>query len=168
MKKLYLARHAKSSWDYPELNDFERPLNKRGNRDAPLMGKILKEMDFNPDLILSSPALRAYSTARIIAEEIDYPLEKIETSEMLYEYGTKEAINLIQSVNDGVSSLIIFGHNPTLTQLNNYFCNNHIGNIPTCGISAIEFNVDSWRKIEHESGSHLFFEFPKKHIKKDL
>lgn len=166
MKTLYIVRHAKSSWDYPELTDFERPLNKRGLRDAPFMGKILKEMGILPELIISSPALRAYKTAKIISEEIGYQLEDIETSESLYEYGTKEALQIIQSVDDEINSLMIFGHNPTLTQLNNYLSNNRIDNIPTCGITSIIFNVDKWNKIKTGLGKEEFFEYPKKHTKK--
>ena len=78
MKTLYLVRHAKSSWKYPNLDDFERPLNKRGRKNAPFMGRILKKLKAVPDLVISSPANRAATTARIIADMIDYPLEKIQ------------------------------------------------------------------------------------------
>ena len=89
MKTLYLARHAKSSWKYPDLDDFERPLNKRGRRNAPFMGKILKNLKVTPDLITSSPANRAAMTARIMADIIKYPLEKIRYSENIYEFSEK-------------------------------------------------------------------------------
>ena len=86
MKTLYLVRHAKSSWKYPNLDDFERPLNKRGRKSAPFMGKILKKLKVAPDLIISSPANRTAMTARIIADMINYPLEKIRYSESIYEF----------------------------------------------------------------------------------
>lgn len=164
MKTLYLGRHAKSSWDYSELSDFERPLNKRGRRDAPFMGNLFREIKLLPNLIISSPALRAYYTARTIAEEIGYPLEELETSEIIYEGDSGDLIELIQSVDDEVDSLMIFGHNPTLTLTHNYLCDKRIDNIPTCALTAIEFDIDGWEEVE--SGRHLFFEYPKKHLNK--
>ena len=93
MKTLYLVRHAKSSWKYPNLDDFERPLNKRGRKNAPFMGKVLKELKVSPDLIISSPANRAAMTARIIAGKINYPLENILYSETIYEFGESALIH---------------------------------------------------------------------------
>ena len=86
MKTIYLVRHAKSSWKYPNLDDFERPLNKRGRKNAPFMGTILKKLKVAPDLILSSPANRASMTARVIADKISYPLENIRYSENAVSY----------------------------------------------------------------------------------
>lgn len=166
MKTLYLGRHAKSSWDYTELSDFERPLNKRGRNDAPFMGNLFKEMNLIPDLIISSPALRAYFTARTIAKEIGYLLEEIETSETIYEGDSTDLIELIQLIDDEVNSLMLFGHNPTITLTHNYLCDKRIDNIPTCALAAIEFNIKSWENIEADSGKHLFFEYPKKHLSK--
>ena len=168
MKTLYLGRHAKSSWDYSELSDFERPLNNRGRKDTPLMGNVFNEMNLMPDLIISSPALRACFTARIIAEKIGYPLEEIETSEIIYEGDSSDLIELIKSIDDEINSLMIFGHNPTLTIASNYFCEKRIGNIPTCGLVAIEFDINSWEEIDAVKGRQLFFEYPKKHLDKKL
>jgi len=163
MKTLYLGRHAKSSWNYPELSDFERPLNKRGKRDAPFMGELFREMDIIPDLIISSPALRAYFTARTIAEKVGYNIEDIETSELIYEGDSADLIAIIKSVDDKINSLMIFGHNPTLTLTHNYLCKKRIDNIPTCALTAIEFEVDSWENIEVNSSRFIFIEYPKKH-----
>ena len=87
MKRLYLVRHAKSSWKDPDLDDFDRPLNKRGKRDAPLMGQKLRQADVRPDLIVSSPAKRAAKTAKIMAGQIEYPVKKIIWDESLYAAG---------------------------------------------------------------------------------
>lgn len=166
MKKLFLVRHAKSSWDYPELTDFERPLNKRGKKDAPLMGEVFIKLNINPDQIISSPAVRAITTARTISELINYPVELINTIEAIYEVGTRELFELIKSTDDKIKSLMIFGHNPSLTLLNNYISDKYIDNIPTCGMTAIEFDIESWEELKPESGKLKLFEFPKKYKKK--
>jgi phosphohistidine phosphatase len=166
MKTLYLIRHAKSSWDYPELTDFERPLNKRGKRDAPYMGQLLADMKVKPELIISSPALRAYYTARIIAGRIGYPFDEIETAESIYKSDAGELIELIQLVEDEYNSLMLFGHNPALTQTSNYLSDKHLDNIPTCGIVCIEFKTETWKEIKPDNGKFVFFEYPKKYFGK--
>src|SRR2546421_80442 len=100
MKTLTLARHAKSSWDDLELSDFERPLNKRGRKDAPFMGELLHSRGFRPDLIVSSPANRALTTARIIAEELEYPLDRIIVNEKLYEADSGDILNVARATDD--------------------------------------------------------------------
>ena len=104
MKTIYLARHAKSSWDYPELDDFERPLNDRGRRDAPFMGSMLKKLKIKPDAIVSSPATRAATTARIFANQLSYPLEHIYYNEILYGADQTELCELIKTVQEKTSS----------------------------------------------------------------
>lgn len=166
MKSLFLVRHAKSSWDYPELSDFERPLNKRGKKDAPLMGEVFNKLNIKPDQIISSPAVRAITTARTIAESINYPVENIKTIEAIYEVGTKDLLKLIRSTDNKINSLMIFGHNPALTLLSNDIGDKYIDNIPTCGMTAIEFDITSWQDLKSESGKIKLFEFPKKYKKK--
>jgi phosphohistidine phosphatase len=162
MKTLYLLRHAKSSWKYPALDDFERPLNKRGRRDAPIMGAVLKELKVAPDLILSSPANRAATTARTIAQKIDYPLEKIRYSETIYEFGEDNLIKVIQDTDEKVDTLMLVGHNPALTELANYVGDQPIGNIPTCGLFCARLDIKSWSQIRENCGKVKFFEYPKK------
>ena len=164
MKTLYLARHAKSSWKHPELSDIERPLNKRGKRDAPIIGNLLKEKGVNLDIIISSPAVRARKTAAIIAEIIDYPKSKILIDVNIYESSSSELINIIQGFDDIFNSVMMFGHNPGFTMLNNYLTESFIDNIPTCGVVGIHFN-SSWKKIEGASGKAFFFIYPKLFIK---
>ena len=133
MKTIYLVRHAKSSWKFPNLDDFERPLNKRGRKSAPFMGNILKKLKVAPDLILSSPANRAAMTARIIADKISYPLEKICFSESIYEFSANALIDVIEHLDDVVNKAMLVGHNPALTDLANYIGDKPISNIPTIG-----------------------------------
>jgi phosphohistidine phosphatase len=164
MKTLYLARHAKSSWKHPELSDIERPLNKRGKRDAPYIGNLLKEKGVKPDIVISSPALRAKKTALAIAEKIDYPKSKILIDENIYESSSTELIHIIKGFGDKYNSVMMFGHNPGFTMVNNYLTNSFIDNIPTCGVVGIHFN-SSWKKIEDASGKAFLFIYPKLFIK---
>ena len=163
MKTLYLARHAKSSWKYPKLDDFERPLNKRGRRDAPFMGGILKKLGVKPDLLISSPANRASTTARIIADKIDYPLEAIHYSERIYGSSANTLIDLVEHLADDVQQAMLVGHNPGLTDLANYLGDYPTSNIPTSGIFCVDLNVSSWADLTPHGGKLRFFEYPKKH-----
>jgi phosphohistidine phosphatase len=164
MKKLFLVRHAKSSWDYPGLTDFERPLSKRGHRDAPIMGKKLKEKNIIPDLIISSPATRAITTARYFAESMDYPMENINIDERLYEAGPADIIAVISDVDDSVHSLMLISHNPGLMEAADQLTGKVIENIVTSAIFSIEFDTDSWKNISKKNAGIGFYEYPKKHI----
>ena len=164
MKTLYLARHAKSSWKNPELSDIERPLNKRGKRDAPYIGNLLNEKDVKPDILISSPAVRARRTAVTIAEIIDYPKSKIIIDDNIYESSSAGLLNIIKGFHDKYNSVMMFGHNPAFTMLNNYLTDSHIDNIPTCGVVGIQFN-SSWKKIGSKSGKAFFFIYPKLFLK---
>ena len=163
MKTLYLVRHAKSSWKYPNLDDFERPLNKRGRRNAPFMGSILKKLKVAPDLVISSPANRAAMTARLMAAQINYPLEKIRYSESIYEFSEDALISVIKQIDDSVNKAMVVGHNPATNGLANYIGDQPIGNIPTSGVFCVELDISSWANINAHCGKVKFFEYPKKH-----
>ncbi len=162
MKTLYLVRHAKSSWKHTELSDFERPLNKRGKNNAPFMGKLLSDKGVNPELVISSPAKRASVTAKIIASEINYPEEKIVIDENIYEATGRNLLEIISGTEEKYNSVMLFGHNPGLTVLQNNLSDHFIDNIPTCGVVALEFKT-FWEEIELNSAGFIFFEYPKKH-----
>jgi phosphohistidine phosphatase len=164
MKTVYLIRHAKSSWEDESLSDFDRPLNERGKIDAPRMGKRLKEKNFTPDLFLSSPAKRALSTAKRIADAMGFSKEKIRTDQALYHADEDEILNVIRSANDKNDCLVLFGHNPGLTDFVNAMNNDRkrfIDNIPTCGVIGFGFQATSWRQIDFGKGELLLFDFPK-------
>jgi len=163
VKILYLVRHAKSSWKYADLDDFERPLNKRGRRNAPLMGSILKKLEAKPDLIISSPAIRASMTARIISEQINYSLENIQYDESVYAASENELLHIIAEIDDQVTKAMVIGHNPGLTSLANLVGDSPISNIPTSGACCIELSISSWANIWKHHGKLKFFEFPKKY-----
>ncbi|MBN2061441.1 MAG: histidine phosphatase family protein [Deltaproteobacteria bacterium] len=160
MKTIYLVRHAKSSWKYPDLDDFERPLNKRGRNSLLLIGEILKNLNVTPDLIISSPATRAAMTARGIAEAINYPLDKIEYSDAIYMSDEDVLLDVIKDINDSVKKAMLIGHNPGMTELANYITDQRIDNIPTCGVLCVDLNIPSWLKTGRRSGSVSFSEFP--------
>jgi len=163
MKTLLLCRHAKSSWDDPDLTDFERPLNNRGRRDGRVMGKILRDRGIVPDLILTSPANRAMTTARMIAGALEYPLDSIVVAERIYEAHPGDLIDVAASIDDDVASAMIVGHNPGLTEVASLLCAADVGSIPTSGIVCLEFPVGSWRELRATKGTLVFFEYPKKH-----
>ena len=162
MKKLTLIRHAKSSWKYLNLDDLDRPLNKRGRRDAPIMGKRLAKNKALPDLIISSPAKRAWKTAKVVAREVGFEKERIEKNKAVYEAGVSELIQIIQKINDKYNHVMIFGHNPGFNALGHYLTNYEVDNIPTCGVFVMEFNVNSWQEISQGKGKFISFDYPKK------
>jgi len=163
MKTLYLARHAKSYWKDQSIPDIDRPLNSRGKRDAPFMGEVLNDKKIMIDLIMSSPAKRTKKTAIEIASKIGYPEKKIQFNEDLYEASSNTIIKLIKKIEEKYDRVMIFGHNPGLTMLNNHISNHYIDNIPTCGIVALQFDK-KWSEIDKNSCKFLFFEYPKLYL----
>ncbi|MCJ7552834.1 MAG: histidine phosphatase family protein [Ignavibacteriaceae bacterium] len=160
-KRLFLIRHAKSSWKDASLSDHERPLNKRGELDAPFMGKLLKKKNVIPDLIISSHAKRSKVTANLICNELHLLSENIIIDKKLYEAEYNDIIEVIKETSEDVQTLLVFGHNPGFTTLHNFLCDTYIDNIPTCGITEYEFE-GNWKEISAKSCRLLSFEFPKK------
>ncbi len=160
-KLLTLVRHAKSSWGDALLSDRERPLNNRGLRDAPEMGKRLAARRQRPDLIVSSPAERAITTARLIADEINYPPAKIVLVEELYLAGREGLLDVIRQLDDRYQSVMVVGHNPDMTELFNSLADARIDDIPTCGMALFGFNVASWDAVVAGSGECILYDFPK-------
>ncbi len=162
MKKLYIIRHAKSSWETEGLHDIERPLNERGEKDAALMGKQLVKNKIIPDILITSPALRAFTTARIIADALNFDKNKMIISNALY-FGDEESIiGLIRSFGPEVETAFIFGHNPTFSHLASALCADFRSELPTCGMVCLAFNTGSWMLIEKQSGKLVSYDYPKK------
>lgn len=160
MKTLYLIRHAKASWDHTELEDFDRPLTNSGQVDAREMGQQLKNLVIKPDAIIASPAPRALLTAQLIAGELNFPLEKIHTDKNIYSSGVEELIHIIEQTNVSVNTLLLFGHNPNLTWLVHYLCEDAKMNMPTCGVVGIEFNMQDWAQLSNAAGKLITFIHP--------
>jgi len=162
MKRLTLIRHAKSSWANPGLSDFDRELNERGRRAAPEMGRRLKARGFAPDTLVSSPAKRALTTARIIAGELGFDEGLIDTDERIYEASVEDLAKVTMDLDDDLEHVVLVGHNPGFTSFANWLANCMIDNIPTCGVVDMDFEVASWAKLEEDSGCMLDFDYPKK------
>lgn len=162
MKTLSIVRHAKSSWDFPNLSDRDRPLNMRGNRDAPIMGKRFKEAMGTPELLISSPAVRAWDTAHIFAREIDFPMDEVVPELRLYHASVPEIIGVIAELGGNFDHLMIFGHNPGLTDLVNHFSPGLTDNLPTAGVVSLEFQIEQWDLSGNREGAVIHHDYPKK------
>jgi phosphohistidine phosphatase len=161
MKTLYLVRHAKSSWKDQSLNDQQRPLNKRGHASALDMGERLKQHGVEVDLIISSPALRALTTARYLADAIDYDHQKIQIEANMYFSGIDSMLALVQGCSPEINNLMLVGHNPDMTSFSNFLSGYHTSNMPTCAISTIEFDGE-WEKTYKGNGTLVDYDYPKK------
>ena len=161
MKTPFLIRHAKSSWDVTAVPDKDRPLDNRGKRDAPKMGKRLAKRDVTLDLILSSPARRALTTAEIIAKKLDYKLKDIVVDDRLYAGAADDLLKVIQKLGDKLESVMIFGHNPELTELAHRL-SSEITHMPTCAVAEFKFNANSWSSIGKAKLAKVALDYPKK------
>lgn len=163
MKTLTIFRHAKSSWDDPELDDHDRPLNQRGMRDAPFMAERLKVAGIRPSLILSSTAVRAWETAKLIAVAINYPAEFLQRERALYHAGVSDIIEVVAAQDNGFNSLLLVGHNPGLTQFANRLIPRLTDNIPTSGFVSFSLGTDDWNVANPASVDLIEYDFPKRH-----
>ncbi len=162
MKTLTLVRHAKSSWNDPGLADRDRPLNGRGEHDAPMMGARIRDHELRPSLIVSSPAVRAWTTARIIAAEIGYPREFLQRDERLYLASPSDIIDVLAEQDVGFNSIMIFGHNPGFTEFANRLVPGLTSNVPTCGIVSVDLETDDWDLGFMPPCTLRFFDYPKR------
>lgn len=162
MRRLILLRHAKSSWKDPLLEDFDRPLNKRGQKNAPLMGQRLAMLGERPEVILSSPAKRACETAKMIAAALSYEESAIRFEPCIYEAGVGTLLELVSCLDNAWHDVMLVGHNPGLTELVNALTESKLENIVTCGVVKLAFETVSWRDIQLHSGRLLFYDYPKK------
>lgn len=161
MLSLYLIRHAKSSWAEPGLDDLNRPLNKRGKSDAPLMAEILLKRNEIPEVVISSPAKRALSTAKRIAKTMGINGERIKTDDRLYMANETDFFNVIWDISDDINRLMLVSHNPGLTDFVNILTGSNILNIPTSGIVRVDFDLKHWKEITKQNSKYIYFEYPK-------
>ena len=161
-RQLTLLRHAKSSWDETAIKDRNRPLNERGERDAPLMGRRLRDRGSRPTLIVSSPAVRARRTAQIIAREIGYPEEFLQLEDDLYLASPDQIVEVIARQESSFRDVIICGHNPGLTELANRLTSAGIDNVPTSGLVVIALKVGNWADLAQAQGELVLFDYPRR------
>jgi phosphohistidine phosphatase len=160
-KEILLVRHAKSSWGDPYLDDHDRPLNDRGLRNAPEMGKRLQGWGIRPDVWISSTALRAINTAEILAEQVSFTKDQIQRSQDLYHARATVLQEFIAGLDDAIGSAILFGHNPGMTSLVANLYGLPIDNVPTCGVVHLQFREANWKAACSALPARANFDFPK-------
>ncbi len=162
MKILTLVRHAKSSWSDATLGDSKRPLNKRGKHDAPIMGRRIADHGIRPSLIISSPAERAWTTAKTIAEELSYPLEFLQREDSLYLASLDDFLDVLIAQDKDFNSIMVVGHNPGMTDFANFLSPDLTYNLPTAGVVSVEIDQDHWKLYERPKTRLLVHDYPKK------
>ena len=161
MKTLILVRHAKSDWGTPSLGDFDRPLNDRGKRDAPVMAQRLLDKKIKIDAFISSPAKRAKKTATVFAEAYDKKKDDILFIDELYGAEENTFYRVIADVSNKFEHIAIFSHNPGITGFANLISNTRIDNIPTCGVFAVKIDASKWSDFKDAKKDFWFFDYPK-------
>ena len=162
MRILTLVRHAKSSRDYPELSDFERPLNTRGRKEAPAIAARLRKADVKPDLLVSSPATRAIATARLFAEELNLALDEILLNPHIYEASAWTLLHIVRSLPPDPEEVMLFGHNPGITNFAHDLVKEcPFDEMPTCAAVRIELPARGWSLIQAGTGKILRYDTPK-------
>ena len=161
MKSLYFFRHAKSSWDTEGMPDDQRPLLPKGEMKTRLVAGYLKNRGVRADLMISSQAVRAFETAKIVAAVLDYPVKKILKDRRIYDGPYNRVLDLIFGTSDDVNSLMIFGHNPLITQLANLFLTTGIEVMPTSSVICLTFQTGRWEKLPSVTAVNDFYVYPK-------
>lgn len=164
MKQLIIVRHAKSDWGDESLKDIDRPLNERGYSDAYTLSKWFYTHHEVPNLIISSDATRALSTAMIFSRALGIPSERMLIESKIYESTADTLKKVIANLDDAASRVMLFGHNPGITNLVNELSNDlFFDNIPTCGIISFQFDINSWKEFGNKKGQLVFQQFPKEY-----
>ena len=161
MKTLFLLRHAKSSWDHPNLTDAQRPLNKRGQRDAPMIASRMAEKWPSPEQVICSTALRAQETAAVM-KKYWWKKTPVQSESSLYDDSVAGSLKIIHDANPTAQSLALVFHNPTITFLANSLGSLDIDNIPTCGIVILRSETKEWEEISAGCCELIDFDFPKR------
>jgi phosphohistidine phosphatase len=164
MKTVYFVRHAKSSWEDMSLADQDRPLNKRGKRDASHMARVMAEQEEKPDVIISSPAVRAVKTSNQFRKAFRLKKSKYILEPRVYHGMPLGIMEVLMELAQDVSVVYIFGHNPGFTELVNHFSEEEIVNVPTTGICKVRFDITDWKQVTLENGKLEGFFYPKQYF----
>lgn len=162
MKELLLVRHAKSSWSNPSQDDFDRPLNERGQKDAAMMAQRMIQRGVAINGIISSTALRAITTARYFAHENKIPENSIICHDFLYHAPPERFIKAILQIPDSITTAAVFAHNPGITDFVNQLTDARIDDMPTCAVFAIKIDTASWKEFSKASKTFWFADWPKR------
>jgi phosphohistidine phosphatase len=161
MKTLILVRHAKSDWTNADSSDHDRILNARGKKDAPVMAERLKEKVEKLDLIVSSSAIRALTTAKAFAEEFDIKEKNIQIEPALYLADIDAFYNIIATLDKDAKKVALFSHNPGITEFANHLTNVHVDDMPTCAMYALKIDIKDWKDFRTSEKHFFFFDYPK-------
>ena len=169
MKELILIRHAKSDWNDPSLDDYDRPLNGRGKNAASQVGRALATRGVLPDIVITSEAVRAISTARLIAEQIGYPEEDIVRDDRLYLAGPDPVLRVVQEIDEECRSAMMFGHNPGFHLFANMLLREEwIDDLVTCSVVRIALNTRYWGAVDAGCGKLIEHIWPRMLTEKGL
>ncbi len=160
MKTLYVVRHAKSSWEYHELPDMDRPLKGRGIRDAHLMASWLQDLLSTVPVLYSSPATRTLHTAMIFARTLGSPLDEVRVAESLYSASHLDIAAFLRGIQGEPGSIMLFGHNPGMSEFISDCVPGFTENLPTGGVAVLQFEISSWNDLRSEAELR-YFDFPK-------
>jgi len=161
MKTLYILRHAKSDWSEPGQDDIERAIREKGIKRTELIIKYMQSKSMKPELIVSSHALRAIQTAKLVANGLNYPKNSIVINPKIYYWNEDQIGNLFFELNDAVSSMLLVGHNPAFTGLGNKFLTEKISYLPTSGLVCVHFDIESWADLDSTKVVDSHAVFPK-------
>ncbi len=162
-KTLYLVRHAKSSWKHPELGDVERPLNKRGVRDAAEMARRVARRPDRPEQIVTSPAVRAHATADAMADALGIERDAIVVLEQIYDTDAPTLIEIIRALDDAHGSVMLIGHHPGITDAVNALADSVLDKVSTCGVAVLRLDAGSWSAVAEGNAELIELDAPKKH-----
>lgn len=163
MKRVIIVRHAKSSWDDASIPDFERPLNKRGEHDAPEMAKRLADKKVDIDAFISSPAKRAKKTASLFAKEFGQSKDDLVLVDALYHAAPDQFYETIEKAPAKAKTIAIFSHNPGITEFVNSLTETRVDDMPTCAVYAVKADIKDWTEFRQAKREFWFFDFPKSH-----
>jgi len=161
MKRIYIVRHAKSSWGDLSLADHQRPLNERGRRDAPVMASLCLAKQYTPDTIICSDANRAKETSQFFLKEFDLKEGLYRLESGLYHAPSDKYFEEASLLDEQYSSVMMFGHNPGITYLANEVSSNFIDNVPTSGVLVIDSTAKTWSEIDPSNCKLVDFLYPK-------
>ena len=161
LKTLFLVRHAKAQQDSIDHKDFSRELADRGIRDASLVGSYLKKQGITIDMIISSPAARAFATAELMANQLGYNIDNIHRNEELYLASVRTFLQVINQLKDDWNNVLLTSHNPAITYLAEYISNAEIGNMPTASVAILDFKIKHWQEISQNTGALKTFISPR-------
>ncbi len=161
MKRLFIIRHAKSDWANAELGDIERPLNERGKTDSVLIGSKLSQKYKAPDVVISSPAIRAMKTAKRICKEIGYSKD-IQLMDSLYEFNEVQSYyRAVEQIPINAETAFLFGHNPVISEFAEELSGSFIGYVPTCSVFVVDLEIDNWIEITSGCGKKVDYFYPR-------